>query len=164
MEVEIDAVSKSDEEASRVTRMRLKRGITMDSGAHHNVMPRRLARGKVRPSPGPRRGMNYVSASKCRIPNEGETDFEFTTTEGFDESWEFQIAEVNKALAAVSDRVDHAYRVVFDKDMDTGRDLSYMLHKPTSRIIKMTRINNVWIVEAIVDIPKNNSSSFTRRG
>ena len=161
IEADLDDLNKPE---SDVARMKLRRGITVDSGAHHNVMPRRLARGKIRPSEGSRRGMNYVSASKCRIPNEGETNFDFMTLDGIMQSWEFQIAEVNKALAAVSDRVDHDYRVVFDKDSKTGIDCSYMLHKPTNKIIKMTRINNVWIVEAIVDIPKNNSSSFTRRG
>ena len=111
--------------------MRLKRGITMDSGAHHNVMPRRLVRGaRIRPSAGSKAGMHYIAANKGRIKNEGEVDFKFKTTEGYDESLCFQVAEVSKALGAVSDRVDHNCRVVFDKDMNSGQDASYILHKP----------------------------------
>lgn len=42
-------------------KMRLRRGITMDTGAHHNVMPKRMAGHlKVRSSPGSRIGMSYV--------------------------------------------------------------------------------------------------------
>ncbi len=158
---DIDVVGRTED---AVTRMKLKKGITMDSGAHHNVMPRRLARGKIRPSEGSRRGMNYVAANKGKIPNEGETDFEFTTAEGIKQSWPFQIAEVNKALGAVSDHDDNAFRVVFDKDMDTGIDCSYMLHKPSRTVVKMVRVNNVWIVEAIVDFKSNGDATFVRRG
>ncbi len=147
-----------------VTRLKLRKGITMDSGAHHNVMPKRLVRGKIRSSEGSKRGMNYIAANKGKIPNEGETDFQFKTKEGFDQSWEFQVAEVNKALGAVADRVDNGFRVVFDKDAKTGNDASYMLHKPSKRAIKMTRVNNVWIVEAIVDAKNTPETNFARRG
>ncbi len=143
--------------------MKLRRGITVDSGAHHNVMPRRLVRGsRIKPSEGSRRGMHYVAANKGRIPNEGETKFRFSTKEGLEQEWMFQIAEVNKALAAVSDRVDDDCRVVFDKDSKTGRDASYILHKPSQTVVKMTRINNVLIVEAIVDVA-DDKASFTRQ-
>lgn len=161
LQASIDEVGKPE---SGATRMKLKKGITVDSGAHHNVMPRRMARGAIRASEGSIRGMNYVAANKGKIPNEGETDFEFTTSDGVRQSWEFQIAEVNKALAAVSDRVDHDFRVVFDKDSKTGADASYMLHKPSQKIIKMTRINNAWIVEAIVDVKTPAAVNFARRG
>ena len=160
-DADLDQVGNED---GQTTKKKLKRGITVDSGAHHNVMPRRLARNRIRPSEGSKRGMNYVSASKCKIPNEGETDFDFFTVDGIKQSWEFQIAEVNKALAAVSDRVDHDFRVVFDKDSKTGADASYMLHKPSKQIIKMTRVNNVWIVEAIVNMKKSSNVNFARRG
>ena len=156
----IDAISKDDKRI----RKKLKRGITMDSGAHHNVMPRRMARGRIFPSEGSRRGMRYTAANKGTIPNEGETNFEFVTTEGINQSWKFQIAEVNKALGAVSDRVDNAFRVVFDKDMETDTDLSYMLHKPSKKAAKLTRVNNVWILEAIVEDKIDKQRSFARRG
>ena len=145
-------------------RARLKKGITVDSAAHHNVMPKRLVRrDRIRESEGSKKGMHYVAANKGKIPNEGETDFRFQTSEGSKENWKFQIAEVNKALGAVSDRVDNDYRVVFDKDSRTGRDASYMLNKKDKKVIKMTRLGNVWVVDAIVDM-KDISEGFVRQG
>ena len=65
-------------------RMRLKRGLTMDSGASANVMPRRMAlfQKKIRPSPGSKRGVKYVAADDGIITNEGEYDMHFETKEG----------------------------------------------------------------------------------
>ena len=97
----------------------MTRGITLDSGAADNVMPRRMVRGKmnkVRPSPGSQLGMHYLAANNGRIRNEGEADFRFTTEKGNDESYVFQVAEVNKVLCAVSYLVDKNNRVTVDKD------------------------------------------------
>ena len=44
-------------------------------------------------------------------------------------SWLFQIAEVNKTLAAVSALVDSGHKVTFDKDEATGLDTSFITHK-----------------------------------
>ena len=72
--------------------------MTMDSGSHHHVMPRRFVKEKrIRDSVYPRSGIHYIAANKGKIPNEGETSFEFETLDGDEESWDFQIAEVNKA-------------------------------------------------------------------
>jgi hypothetical protein len=133
-------------------KLRLKRGITMDTGAHHNVMPKRMA-GKrpIRPSPGSKRGMCYVAAGNERIKNEGEITFEFESLEGHRESFVFQIAAVNKALGSGAYMVDHGFRVVYDKDMDTDEDLSYMIHKKTRRAFRFRREKNVWILDAVVD-------------
>ncbi len=64
--------------------------------------------------------------------------------------------------------MDHGYRVTFDKDEKTGRDASYMLHKKSKKIIKMTRHGNVWRVEAIVDVAHVDAdillASFARQG
>ena len=68
-------------------RLRMARGITVDSGAADNVLPRRMVRGKhnkIRPSAASRAGVHYVTASANRIPNEGETDLKFFTSEGKD--------------------------------------------------------------------------------
>ena len=75
-----------------------------------------------------------------------------------------QIAEVNKALAAIADRVDHNFKVVFDKNLATGLDASYMLNKTTGRVIKTTRVGNVWIIEAIINAEDAGDESFVRRG
>ena len=78
-------------------RYRLARGITVDSGAADNVMPKRLLRGraKVRPSAASKAWVNDVAANDGRIPNEGEADMEFMSGEGHHHKWTFQIAEVN---------------------------------------------------------------------
>ena len=137
----------------------------MASGAGDNVMPRRMINTKrIRVSEGQRRGLHYVAASSCRIPNEGEIDFLFTTTEGFDESWEFQIADVNKPLGAVADRVDNACRVVYHKGMDTGQDLSYILNKRTGKILKMRRDGNVWVLDASTSLDMLSTDLFSRLG
>ena len=61
-------------------RMKMRRGITLDSGSHHNVMPKRMVRkANIRPSPGSKRGLHYIAANEGKIANEGETDFKFET-------------------------------------------------------------------------------------
>ena len=139
----------------------------MDNGSHHNVMPKRMVKkNRIRESEFSRRGVHYIAANKGKIPNEGETTFEFETMEGEMEYWDFQIAEVNKALASIADRVDHNCRVVFDRDEKTGQDASYILNKTTMKVIKMTRVGNVWKVDAIIDAAHANheQSGFARRG
>ena len=134
----------------------MARGITVDSGAADNVMPRRMIRGKfnknkVRPSEASIAGVHYVACNNGRIKNEGEVDFQFETTDGTSMSWCFQVAEVNKALAAVSALVDSNHRVVFDKDMATGADISFITDKATGVGTKMRRERNVWVVDAYVE-------------
>ena len=131
----------------------MARGMTADSGAADNVMPRRMVRGKfnrVRPSAGSRKGVHYVAANNARIANLGECDFKFSTKEGQEESFTFQIAEVNKALCAVSYLVDTKHRVVFDQD-DEGNDISTITDKASGKQIKMIRERNVWSIEAFID-------------
>ena len=145
-------------------RLRLRRGITIDSGAANNVMPKRMVRGKtkIRPSPSSRRGVHYVAANNGRIPNEGEVDFAFQTIEGNSEEIVVQIAEVNKALGAVSYLVDKGYRVVFDKDLVTGKDISYMMKKETKVTSRFRRERNIWILDVFVD-QADEDESFHRQ-
>ena len=90
-------------------RLKLCKGITIDSGAASNVMPRRTVRQEKRipQSPNSLKGVHYVAASNGRIPNEGEVDFEFLTPDGNHEQMVFQFAEVTKALGCVFHSVDH---------------------------------------------------------
>ena len=129
-------------------------------------MPRRFIRGedKIRPSPASLAGVHYVVANDGRIPNEGEADFEFQTRDGRPMSWLFQIAEVNKTLAAVSALVDTGHRVTFDQDSDTGVDTSFITHKDTGTSIKMRCERNVWVIDAYVenDEVANEDSLFSR--
>ena len=134
-------------------RYRLARGVTVDSGAADNVMPRRLLRGraKVRPSEASRAGVHYVAANDGRIRNEGEADLDFMSKEGHEHSWTFQIAEVNKVLASVSHLVDTNHRVTFEKDDKTGVDLSFIVDKHTGVSTRMRRDRNVWVVDAWIE-------------
>ena len=75
---------------------------------------------KIRQSVGSKAGLYHVAANTGRTPHDGETDFEFETVNGDWESWISRLAEVNKVLAAVSDRVDHNWGVVFDRHCETG--------------------------------------------
>ena len=120
-------------------RLKMARGITVDSGAADNVMPRSTLRRwmKVRQSEACRAGVHYVAANGARIANEGEADFSFQDKEGKLHSWVFQIVNVNKVLASVSAMVDAGHRVVFDRDDATGTDLSFITCKATGESIKM---------------------------
>ena len=158
-------------EVARSKRLRLRRGLTMHSGPANNVMPRRMARGKgmgIRPSPGSKRGIHYLAANNARIKNEGECDFPFTADDGQDASFVMQIAEVNKALCAISYMVDHSYRVVSDRDDKTGVDLSHMCNKVTGKSLKLRRDRNVWVLDATIEMEpdekSNNDSHFARQG
>jgi hypothetical protein len=106
---------------------------------------------KVRPSEASMAVVHYFACNNGRIKNEGEVDFRFETTDGTSMSWCFQVAEVNKALAAVSALVDSNHRVVFDKDMATGADISFITDKATGVGTKMRRERNVWVVDAYVE-------------
>ena len=130
------------------------RGIAVDSGAADPVMPRRVVRGrgnKIRPSKASGAGVHYVSATANRIRNEGETGLHFDTDDGQKLNWTFQIAEVNKVLESVSYLVDHNHRVVFDSDLDTGEDVSFITNKTNGESKQMRRDRNVWVIDAFID-------------
>ena len=149
------------------TKLRLKRRITMDSGAGNSVMPRRMVikKDEIRESEGSKNGIHYVAANNGRIPNEGEYDLKFNTVEGHEQWLTFQIAEVNKALCSISSLVDEGYKIVFDKNTKTDQDTSYMIHKETGVITRFRRARNVWVLDAFVDVENNNiSQDFRRRG
>ena len=142
-------------------RMKMARGITVDSGAADNVLPRRILRKwmRVRQSQASRNGVHYVAANGSRIRNEGEVDFKFETKNGDKHSWTFQVAEVNKVLASVSALVDSGHTVTFDKDPATGVDLSRIIHKKTGRSVPMRRERNVWTIDTFV----NDDAGFSRQ-
>ena len=149
------------------TKLRLKRGITMDSGAGNSVMPRRMVikKDEIRESEGSKNGVHYVAANNGRIPNEGEYDLKFNTVEGHEQWLTFQIAEVNKALCSISSLVDEDYKIVFDKNTKTDQDTSYMIHKETGVITRFRRARNVWVLDAFVDVENSDiSQGFRRRG
>ena len=73
-----------------------------------------------------------MSATDHRIPNVGEVDLEFMTEEGHQDKIVFQVADVNKPLMSISDRVDNGCRVIFDQDDHTGEDLTHKFNKRTN--------------------------------
>ena len=68
---------------------------------------------------------------------------------------------MNKALAAVSALVDSNHRVVFDKDMKTGADISFIIDKKTNISTRMRRECNVWVIDAWID-EEDNGMDFAR--
>ena len=159
--------NQSGRKKSTGRKLRMVKGMTVDSGAADNVIPRRMIKGKgnvIRPSPGSRRGVHYVSASNTRIPNEGECDFHFTTSDGQEQSFIFQIAEVNKALCAVSYLVDSGNQVIFDQDEATGIDTSRIINKKSGEVIQLVRDRNVWTIDAYIEDEEDRKSDFHRRG
>ena len=147
----------------------MRRGITIDSGAGNSVMPRRMVLNKadIRDSEGSKAGLKYVAANDGRIPNEGEYDLKFQTMEGNSEDFTFQIAEVNKALGAVSYLVDRGYKVTFEKNMKTGQDFSHMTNKISGATTRFRRERNVWVLDAYVQIDESagdDNQDFRRRG
>ena len=114
-------------------------------------MPHRMVRGrgnKIRSCTALRAGVHYVSATANRFKSEGEIYFHLDTEDGHSLSWTIQIAEVHKVLASVSYLVDHNHRVVFDQDLDTSKDVSFITDKTNGEPIKMRRDRNVWVIDA----------------
>ena len=119
-------------------------------------MPRRLVigkmnRGRIRPSEASRAAVHHVAANNGRIKHEGEVNFKFNTSIGDMKSMCFQVAEANKALAAVSALVGSNHGGVFDKDMKTGADISFIIDRRTNLSTKMRRESNAWVIDAWVD-------------
>ena len=132
-------------------RYKLKRGFTADSGAGDPVVPKRMVNTKkIRLSPGSRRGLHYVSATDHRIPNVGEISLELQTDEGHAKCIVFHLADVNKPLMSISDRVAHRCRVVFHQDDDTEVDLFHIHNKKTKKKMKLNRVGKVWVLGCTV--------------
>ena len=70
--------------------------------------------------------------------------------EGHKASFVFQFGAVNKAVGSGAYMVENGLRAVYDKDMDTNEDLSYMILKATKRAFRFRRGKNVWILDAVV--------------
>ena len=130
--------------AGKIRRMfKLRRGVAIDSGAADSVMPKGwLCMFPARESPGSRAGLKYVAANYQKIANEGEQDVKFMSREGVRAQMTFQVGKVNKPLAAVSSLLDDGFRVVFDSDG------SYILHKATNELMKVSRERGVFVLDA----------------
>ena len=141
--------------------IRVKKGLTIDSGAADHVMPLGwLAWILVVASAGSLKGLHYVAASGTRIPNKGQQIVRFLTENGTWAQWVFQVAAINKPLVSVSKLIDDGWRVVFDEEA------SYLKHKKTGNTINIRRERGVFVVDAFVDAAnpkqKNEGQVFTR--
>ena len=76
----------------------------------------------------------------------------------------FQIVDVNKLLGAVASRVDQGCTVVYNKDMVTGQDLSYIFYTPSKKVMKMRREGNALVLDAIVASEMVTTDPFSRQG
>ena len=58
---------------------------------------------------------------------------------------------------------DNEFCIVFNKH--EGKDVSYVLHKPTRKLMKLRRERGVYILDAWTEteVEVNNSSPFKRR-
>ena len=68
----------------------------------------------------------------------------------FGNNYTFQIAEVNKALGFVSYIINQGYTVTFDKEQESGNDLSLMVHKASGRVTQCRRECNIWVLDAMI--------------
>ena len=134
--------------------VRIRKGLTVDSGAADHVMPIGwLIMFVVMASLGSKRGLHYVAADGTRIPNMGQQIVRFMTQDGTWCEWIFQVAGIHKPLVSVSKLIEAGYRVVFDEEN------SYIIHKRTKQIIKMRKERGVFVVDAYVT---RASAGFTR--
>ena len=104
----------------------------MDSGASAPVAPPTMApRVPIRASDGSRRGQNYTSASKHKLPNLGEQHLQAVTELGEETSVLFQIADVSRPLVSVSAICEMGNRVIFGRsggvvqNLATGRETPF---------------------------------------
>ena len=134
--------------------VRIRKGLTVDSGAADHVMPIGwLVMFIVMASLGSKRGLHYVAADGTRIPNLGQQLVRFMTLDGTWCEFMFQVAGIHKPLVSVSKLLKAGYRVVFDEEN------SYIIHKKTKQIIKMKKERGVSVVDAYVT---RASQGFTR--
>ena len=54
-------------------------------------------------------------------------------------------------MAAVSAPVDANHRAMFDKDMKTGADISFVIDKKAGISTRMRRERNIWVIDVWID-------------
>ena len=102
-------------------------------------------------------GLFYIAASGAIIANDGEFTFGFFSNEGHMGSLSFQCAKVNILLCGVSHLIDNDFRVVFNRH--EGKDVSYILHKPTKRIIKLRGERGVFVLDTWTEFEVKSAES-----
>ena len=159
-----DEVIESDRDLSlaqklkaKLSRMvKVRKGLTVDSGAADHVMPIGwLVMFVIMKSIGSIKGLHYVAADGTRIANVGQQKVKFMTIDGTWMEILFQLAAIHKPLVSVSKLNESGYKVVFDEDD------SYIMHKRTRKIVRMRKERGVFTIDAYV--PKNPEKDFSGR-
>ena len=89
--------------------LKVRKGITIDSGSAAFVMPETWLPGfKTVPSPGSKRGQKFIWATGKPAYNSGEKQLEFRIASGGDRRCTFQTSDVNQMLACVAGLADGA--------------------------------------------------------
>lgn len=133
--------------------LRLKNGMTMDSGASAFVMPSSwLDMFELRESPGSRRGQMYVAAAKDGKPirNEGDKVIKFYTKPSRKAArcnLTFQVAAVNNMLASVAGLCDANNEVILRERNGIIRELT------TGEITTFRRHGNIYVLDAYIPNP-----------
>ena len=144
--------------------VRVKGGMTLDSGCSVFAMPSRWLRHlDLEPSEGSRRGQKFIAASNHEVKNEGQRTVRFRTLDGSRRQMVFQVAAVNKILASIAGICDNGNEVTFRADGGT------ITHTQTKRETHFRRQGNVYVMDMWVRNPKFNgepgkSMDFTRHG
>lgn len=151
--------------------LRIKNGVTMDSGSSVFVIPSDwLKMFPMRESEGSRRKQEYTAAAKDSktIVNEGEKTIEFVTNEGKKKKMVCQVANVNKILASIAGICDKGNHVLFRAD---GGDI---INLKSRKKTPFRRLGNIYVLDAWVENPNWKSGkaggessellSFTRPG
>ena len=154
----IDAFGDGTEEPGLIGEgkwLRIRNGITMDSGSSVFVIPSGWLKMFERvESEGSKRKQTYTAAAKDGKPiiNEGEKTIKFTTDDGQRKKVVCQIARVNKILASIAGICDKNNEVNFRKD---GGDI---VNCKTGKKTPFRRLGNIYVMDAWVLNPKYKSN------
>ena len=137
----------------------------VDSGAVASVAKRGTFRGRIRPNAMSRAGLGYKSASRHRIPNEGDQTVRFMTQEGHSCNLQIQVASVERPLISTAD-LTRAGNVVSLEEKE-----GYITNKATGKTILLPRRGNVYILRMWVADEEQKAATggteapgFTRQG
>ena len=85
----------------------------------------------IHESPGSLRGQEFMSASEHELPNLGEQVLNVVMGDGKETSIKYAIADVSRALNAVTEICDHGNRVIFGRgggvieNLQTGKQTPF---------------------------------------
>ena len=122
--------------------IRVKSGITLDSGCSVFVMPADwLTFLKLEQSEGSKAGQVFRVANNGTLPNLGQRTVKFVTKDGRKRKMVFQVAKVNKILASIAGICDNGNTVTFT---DKG---GYIKNIETGRRTTFERKGNVYVLD-----------------